>query len=256
MRCMKAGKRGFTLIELLVVIAIIMILAAILFPVFARAKQQAQKTACINNLKQIGYAIQQYMNDWDNRFPLVSGAGPEIDNLFFSSSYNWRAPGTDDWRWFQNLVVPYARNQKIFMCSSAQNTVWEIDGSNEIEVNKNNWRGAEPGGLPPPEGYDPPTSYWYNCFPVTGEYMGGLSEESCSRVSEAPMLFDMPAGFDGGGQEAQIAHIDAINVAYVDTHVKAFPLEPRIAPWLEYCFYNAPDPSRDNEPMGSRGWFD
>ena len=250
MRCMKAGKRGFTLIELLVVIAIIMILAAILFPVFARAKQQAQKTACINNLKQIGYAIQQYMNDWDNRFPLVSGAGPEIDKAFFSSSTNYRGSSAD-WRWFQNLVVPYARNQKIFMCPSAQNIIWSTT-SGDVDVRVNNWAGATPGGVAPPQGYDPPTSYWYNCFPVnpltgSAEYMGGLSEESCSRVSEAPMLFDMPCGFDGGGGEAQIAHIDSVNVAYVDTHVKAFPLEPRIAPWLNSHFY---------AEAGFRGWFD
>jgi prepilin-type N-terminal cleavage/methylation domain-containing protein len=56
-------KKGFTLIELLVVIAIIAILAAILFPVFSRAREQARKTACLSNTKQIGTALQMYMQD-------------------------------------------------------------------------------------------------------------------------------------------------------------------------------------------------
>jgi prepilin-type N-terminal cleavage/methylation domain-containing protein/prepilin-type processing-associated H-X9-DG protein len=64
---------GFTLIELLVVIAIIAILAAILFPVFAKARDKAQTTACLNNLKQLGLAIQMYLGDWDGFLPRCTG---------------------------------------------------------------------------------------------------------------------------------------------------------------------------------------
>jgi prepilin-type N-terminal cleavage/methylation domain-containing protein len=66
------GKKAFTLIELLVVIAIIAILAAILFPVFGRARENARRSACISNLKQIGLAATQYTQDYDGNFPAVN----------------------------------------------------------------------------------------------------------------------------------------------------------------------------------------
>jgi len=71
---MKAIKRGFTLIELLVVIAIIAILAAILFPVFAKVREKARQTTCLSNLKQMGLAVLEYNQDYDDTYPLVYAA--------------------------------------------------------------------------------------------------------------------------------------------------------------------------------------
>src|SRR5207302_8529479 len=68
---MRSPRRGFTLIELLVVIAIIAILAAILFPVFARAREAARKTTCLSNLKNIGLAALMYVQDYDEQFPYL-----------------------------------------------------------------------------------------------------------------------------------------------------------------------------------------
>jgi len=74
-RGISANQRGFTLIELLVVIAIIAILAAILFPVFASAKRAAQVSKCVNNMKQWGYALQNYTSDYDGKFPYCGANG-------------------------------------------------------------------------------------------------------------------------------------------------------------------------------------
>jgi len=99
-------KRGFTLIELLVVIAIIAILAAILFPVFAKAREKARQSSCSSNLKQISLAIIQYTQDYDERMPWSSG---------------YAAPSTMYQRngeWFFSCE-PYMKNAQISDCPSA-----------------------------------------------------------------------------------------------------------------------------------------
>ena len=106
---MHRGGRGFTLIELLVVIAIIAILAAILFPVFARAREKARQTTCLSNVKQIGLALLQYLQDYDERFPYAYwGAG---------SRYLWPNGAWSGGMWIP-AVYPYAKNIQMFNCPS------------------------------------------------------------------------------------------------------------------------------------------
>jgi prepilin-type N-terminal cleavage/methylation domain-containing protein/prepilin-type processing-associated H-X9-DG protein len=92
------NKRAFTLIELLVVIAIIAILAAILFPVFAQAREKARQTTCLSNMKQLGLGAMMYLQDYDETYPLAG----YLDNP--STRQNW-APLT--WR---EAIGPYVKN--------------------------------------------------------------------------------------------------------------------------------------------------
>ncbi len=111
---MKSNKSGFTLIELLVVIAIIAILAAILFPVFARARENARKASCASNLKQIGVAALMYSQDYDEKWmPLVSAWTPV--RVYWWGSYN---PATQARDMSQGLLYPYMKNNQIGVCPS------------------------------------------------------------------------------------------------------------------------------------------
>jgi len=104
-----ARTQGFTLIELLIVIAIIAILAAILFPVFARAREKARQASCASNEKQIGIAMLMYSDDYDGMMPVNSQYADEVPDFAGPGGvYNWIA-----------CVHPYTKNWKIFSCPSA-----------------------------------------------------------------------------------------------------------------------------------------
>ena len=111
------NKRGFTLIELLVVIAIIAILAAILFPVFARAREAARKTSCLSNMKQIGTGMMMYAQDYDEIMP---------SGVFATQPAGiWGTPAWNDYGWCYifTLLDPYTKNTGIYGCPSTQATV-------------------------------------------------------------------------------------------------------------------------------------
>lgn len=129
---MQVRKRGFTLIELLVVIAIIAILAAILFPVFARAREQARKTTCVSNLKQLATGMMMYVQDYDEKFPSGRAGCAHGDCPSPGQFQCWNQAdgrGIDDFNmqamWYAVSMYPYVKNAQLFTCPSAPEGVYK-----------------------------------------------------------------------------------------------------------------------------------
>jgi len=100
------ARHGFTLIELLVVIAIIAILAAILFPVFAQAREKARQTSCLSNLRQLATGMSMYAQDSDGLYPPAVGRSSRQDTNYFMMSW-------------MHLLQPYTKNLGVFVCPSS-----------------------------------------------------------------------------------------------------------------------------------------
>jgi prepilin-type N-terminal cleavage/methylation domain-containing protein/prepilin-type processing-associated H-X9-DG protein len=224
-------KKGFTLIELLVVIAIIAILAAILFPVFARARESARKSACQSNLKQIGLAFNMYRQDFDEEMPRNDqggGSGGTVDCISEVSRTTYR--GT-----VCNAVQPYIKNKGVFACPS--------DSGNRPNTADANICGTPPAIQAGFEDKYYKLSYAYNYMGVyaspnnTGNAMPGASgkDSTVLRPAEIAIMWDSENRWiDCNGcfwprdiayyQAKQWArghwHNEMANFLYYDGHVK------------------------------------
>jgi len=176
-------RRGFTLIELLVVIAIIAILAAILFPVFARAREKARQASCSSNLKQLMLGILMYSQDYDEKFPTYLWGEGHAGN---PNSCTWWAGS-----------YPYVKNLQIFACPSS-----DLAGSHTHGV----W-------LHPP--FDQPgwtLNYGYN--ELIGNQGHGLKQARLNHVAETLVLADCIHSWIGGyWQSADRAHLRRVAFA-------------------------------------------
>ncbi|RYZ81349.1 MAG: DUF1559 domain-containing protein, partial [Proteobacteria bacterium] len=127
-------RSGFTLIELLVVIAIIAILAAILFPVFAQAREKARSTSCLSNQKQVGLALIQYMQDYDQTVPPFRTADQYRDGRGFA----WPAFAIDTavtGTYWNALIQPYSKTFAVEICPSDANQAWnDFPASSDLVV--------------------------------------------------------------------------------------------------------------------------
>jgi prepilin-type N-terminal cleavage/methylation domain-containing protein/prepilin-type processing-associated H-X9-DG protein len=200
-------KSGFTLIELLVVIAIIAILAAILFPVFAQAREKARQTTCLSNQRQIGTGMMMYVQDYDGRYPIFSFAncGPGYDAIW------------------TNEILPYTKNERIFVCPNIQPPYSTTNGARQGGP----WRKDQcPGGIP--------TSYMMTWFmtdvhesqiPVTAEQVyvfdgvGGsnlwAASQVCGAVKGSPEANSWNCRF-------LMVHSNGCNILFADGHAKWF----------------------------------
>ncbi len=150
---MKRTKRGFTLIELLVVIAIIAVLAALLFPVFAQAREKARQAACSSNLHQLGIAFQMYWQDNDEQFGFYQGDDPTRDDYGLFGKWQW-------------AIDPYVRSQEVWRCPSNNSSGWSLQS---LEIHPEEFAYSHR----PPK----PTSYGLSGFLIAG---GNYGKEALS----------------------------------------------------------------------------
>jgi prepilin-type N-terminal cleavage/methylation domain-containing protein/prepilin-type processing-associated H-X9-DG protein len=187
-------KRGFTLIELLVVIAIIAILASILFPVFARARENARRSSCMSNLKQIALGIKQYTQDYDEQFP-----PRRTDEGGFVGAW-------------ANIIQPYVRSEQLFQCPSESTPPGGMYTSTAIDYAYNYNLGAR---------YAPAPTY---------EFRGGVSEASVLFPTSTILVADGPTlradtslyniNQNTAYQAASKRHLEGAVYSFVDGHTK------------------------------------
>lgn len=195
-------RKGFTLIELLVVIAIIAILAAILFPVFARAREKARQTNCLSNVKQLVLAVNMYAQDYDETLPRhyydVNGSGGGD-------------VGDTTWR---SVVLPYAKNVQMFFCPSLRAYSPAFNGGLDYgdqagyAMNVAHW---DPGAPTPPY----------------GAALGSVEDAaSCILLMESDDTFAQGPPDNARGWVPTDAwakrHNGGCNYAFVDGHAKWF----------------------------------
>jgi prepilin-type N-terminal cleavage/methylation domain-containing protein/prepilin-type processing-associated H-X9-DG protein len=224
-------RTAFTLIELLVVIAIIAILAAILFPVFAQARDKARQAACLSNLKQAGSALHMYVQDYDETLPNACQWGrawtwlgadltgrcaqPGITKATPKNTYI--GPEQSPPRFIQELLHPYVKNRELWFCPS---------------VGKERFFNGDPKW--PTYGFNGTTYIWNReANPTTSAnefskrkpiVVSGLALAAIPRPAQAGVMWDMPYWSkikDPCPQsDLKPAHANGLNVLYADTHVR------------------------------------
>ncbi len=213
-------RKGFTLIELLVVIAIIAILAAILFPVFSRAREKARQTQCLSNVKQLVMGCLMYAQDYDECIPynVMSASGGA------SSDYTWRS-----------MILPYVKNSQLFQCPSYRAPQPMYSGGLDLTWAPSGYTPPQNGGyginvvnwVPNQSASSPPT-------PPYGRALGAVDDgSSCMLIGEVSDAAGEVAQFDlnggtcpygtvvvGSNQAAVARHNGGANYGFVDGHAK------------------------------------
>ncbi|BDI34444.1 hypothetical protein CCAX7_64950 [Capsulimonas corticalis] len=199
------SKTGFTLIELLVVIAIIAILAAILFPVFAKAREKARQISCVSNLKQIGLGITQYVQDYDETYPVC--------RLGDASSTPWHS-----------LIMPYVKSTGVFKCPDDSDSTFVSGTNNTIPTSyvashggfNNSYLYGGPGPI------NPDASIWW----ATPHFDGQIAISAVQSVAQVIEVGEVksrtdPEFWDDANDSQFINHSTLTNFLFCDGHVKS-----------------------------------
>ena len=223
---MKRIKSGFTLIELLVVIAIIAILAAILFPVFAQAREKARETSCISNMKQIALALRMYSNDYDERL-FASGMLPTMPATAADGQNIVRMIGGGTVFFLQ----PYTKNEQIFKCPSDNGDNYWGRSSTGWPWSKETWWGH-------------PTSYHFrHVFDAAGvgNVRTGSADAAISTPSQQIVMCEAAAfhkeklplygGVHPTGTPVLPPNERQMTAAFADGHAKVFRLPYKRPSW-------------------------
>jgi len=222
-------RKGFTLIELLVVIAIIAILAAILFPVFARAREAARATSCRSNLRQIGTAFNMYTSDYDQTMP-VNNPTPSTGDC------NSETTRTSYGGTVANSLQPYVKNTGLFFCPSDSQKASNINTPSLCGSGTQPYNGQGAGGRTYIMSYCYNYMGIYNGVGTTGLNGFGGSEAACLAPAEQAIMWDSNnrwADYNGGFWPRDIVnyqnknyaygarHSEMVNFVYLDGHVKS-----------------------------------
>ncbi len=209
----KAGRSaGFTLIELLVVIAIIAILAAILFPVFARVRENARRASCASNLKQIGMAFQQYTADFNERMPRPTYGPPPLDS-----------DATTRYKWM-DAIFPYIKSEAVFNCpSDSDNAVYKFRTAAQYGsygINGAYWDGSD--SVKPPVDVKLSRLLVPSATILAGDARKNLWEVSWTNKAVVQFHDDEPRWLGDDANKSFVErHLETTNFLYCDGHVKA-----------------------------------
>lgn len=206
-------RNGFTLIELLIVIAIIAILAAILFPVFGRARENARRASCASNMKQLGLGLIQYAQDYDERFPAARTDGTTIS-----------------WRW---MIQPYLKSTQVNSCPSRVKGQLTTGGNGlKFEVGyaaswcqgsgttgNNSYSKGFGGFAGDDEGL--PLSDFLNPSSTIQVVEVGDTQQSFIQIPSSGACGTYPSSYSTSGDCLWAGHLATSNYLFADGHVKA-----------------------------------
>lgn len=223
-------KKGFTLIELLVVIAIIAILAAILFPVFGRARENARRSSCQSNLKQLGLAFTQYTQDYDESYPMWRQLKPDGTSCSPFGDCGW---ATDRSNIINAPIYPYTKSRQVLQCPSEP-----TDGAGTPSANFTDYfynsnvgsNGTRVGACPSdnPEGTPGRNASAFDASSLTillGESASQAADSfsnggtSCATTLGTKDMAITHARFSLTNGSAS-RHLEGANYAFADGHVK------------------------------------